>query len=254
MRRYVNLIRNAQNWWLHFFHKWHLTATEPIHYRLRNNVSVEVPVRLLHEFKEVFMDECYAPPSPMKLTRDSIIINIGAKAGFFTLFAAARYPGARIYSFEPVPVNFKQLKRNVDSNANHNIRIFQQAVFSHTGDLRLTWDPTDSFTTSATIVDLPEDHLETFNVPCLSLEDLFESHGIQHCDFLKMDCEGAEHPILLECPGDTLRKISRAAIEVHAGPEPTHTLPALAEHLFSQGLDTTIKGNILHASRRSGLD
>jgi len=37
---------------------------------------------------------------------------------------------------------------------------------------------------------------------------------------VKLDCEGAEFPILLETPDSILKKVRRWVIEYHAAPEP----------------------------------
>ena len=36
----------------------------------------------------------------------------------------------------------------------------------------------------------------TQEIECVGLEDVFEENGIEHCDVLKLDCEGAEFEIL----------------------------------------------------------
>ncbi|MBE9547030.1 MAG: hypothetical protein IMF10_06010 [Proteobacteria bacterium] len=59
MRRYFNLLRNLSNWWLYLAVKFGLSGVDPILFRTRKHVLVEVPRRLLQTFKEIFMDECY---------------------------------------------------------------------------------------------------------------------------------------------------------------------------------------------------
>ncbi|MEI8011217.1 MAG: FkbM family methyltransferase, partial [Candidatus Omnitrophota bacterium] len=52
-------------------------------------------------------------------------------------------------------------------------------------------------------------------VRCITLEDIFIQYNVKHCDFLKIDCEGAEHDILSATPLDVFRKISRIVLEYH---------------------------------------
>lgn len=53
MIRYFHLFRNISKWWLHFAVKLSLTDADPLLFKTRNNVLIQVPRRLLHEFKEI---------------------------------------------------------------------------------------------------------------------------------------------------------------------------------------------------------
>lgn len=49
--------------------------------------------------------------------RASLVLDIGARDGLYTLFAAAANPAARILAFEPEPQGAALLRANVDANA-----------------------------------------------------------------------------------------------------------------------------------------
>jgi FkbM family methyltransferase len=219
-------------------------------FKTRNNVFVEVPRRLLHEFKEIFIDECYVRGLKLDVPDRPTIIDIGANAGFFTLFAASRFPGARIFSFEPVDSNFKQLQRNRDLNEDHHIMIFPKAVFGHSGEVSLSLDLNDSFTTAATVLGKFSDQDNTIQVPCVTLPEIFEGHQLDRCELLKMDCEGSEFSILYNCPSDYLRRVIQLAIEVHGGSEPNQNKESLGNYLGSHGFEIRKSGQILWAWRQ----
>jgi hypothetical protein len=48
-------------------------------------VVIEVPMRLLQTFKEVFMDECYMNGKQRSIPKGGSVIDIGTNAGFFSL-------------------------------------------------------------------------------------------------------------------------------------------------------------------------
>jgi FkbM family methyltransferase len=226
------------------------TKTDPLLFRLRNDIVVEVPKRLLHEFKEIFMEECYTRRRAFHLTDRPTIIDIGANAGFFTLFAASRFPGATIIAFEPIAINFNQLKRNRNLNKNASIFCRQMAVYGHAGEVLLSFDPDDSFTTAASVI-REEDHQKgTIKVASVTLPDIFEAYQLNRCDFLKMDCEGSEYDILYNCPAKYLHGITQMAIEVHRGTEMHHNIDSLANYLNSIDFQTYPSGHILHVSRK----
>lgn len=233
--RYWNLVRNLSNWWLHFAVKFHLTDADPLIFRSRNGVAVEVPRRLLHEFKEIFLENAYFSGFETSLASDPVIVDVGANAGFFTLFSASLFPKARIYSFEPVPENYQQFLRNKERNGQSDISCFPMAVCGHDGEIFLNFELVENFTTAATIVSGEDASGNGHTVPCECLSSIFQKHEITACDLLKLDCEGAEFDILYNCPQETIAKIKRIAMEVHDGKESGHNMQALSSWLVSRG-------------------
>jgi len=238
MRRYINLLRNVSNWWLYLAVKFGLTGVDPVLFRTRQQVLVEVPRRLLQTFKEIFMDECYMDGLELHVPDNSTIIDIGANAGFFTLFATSRFKDSKIFAYEPIPSNFKQLTINRALNAHRDIECFQKAVAGHSGTVEILFDPDDSFTTSATIFQTPHRRNQVIQVPSISLSDIFREHKIQRCNLLKMDCEGSEYDIIYNCPLEYLSLITQMALEVHGGIEPGQNIDSLDAYLKKQGFAT----------------
>jgi len=250
--RYLRLIINLSNWWLHFAVKLGLTKKDPLIFKARNNILIEVPRRLLHEFKEIFMEGSYTRELAFKIPKHPTIIDIGANAGFFSLFAASRYPNARIFSFEPIPSNYRQLKLNKELNKNAQITCIQKAVYGSSGNISLSFDPDDSFTTSASIFDKSDTRDKIIQVPCVTLQEIFDEYRLECCDLLKMDCEGAEYEILYNCPASYLRRISQMALEVHGGTNSNENIASLSNYLHSNDFKTRrYSAHMLSAWRRS---
>lgn len=236
--RYFNLIKNLSNWWLYLAIKFGIFNVDPILFRTRKGLLVEVPQRLLQTFKEIFMDECYMDGLELHVPDNSTIIDIGANAGFFTLFAASRFNDSKVFAYEPIPSNFKQLARNRGLNAGCSIECFQKAVAGHSGTVEIMFDPDDSFTTNATIFQKPHRHNQVIQVPSITLSDIFKEHSIKRCDLLKMDCEGAEYDIIYGCPLECLSRINQIAMEVHGGTESGQNIDSLETYLNAQGFTT----------------
>lgn len=235
MIRYVNLFRNLSNWWLYLAVKFRLVKADVLLFKTRKGIFVEVPGRLLHTFKEIFMEECYMAGLDGNVPENPTIIDIGANAGYFTLFAASRFNGARIWAYEPIPSNFKQLERNCRMNENIHVTCLQKAVSGHSGKIVMRYDSLDSFTTSATVLSNSDDANDVINVDSVTISEIFEEYGINKCDLLKMDCEGAEYDIIYKCPPDDLQKIEQIAMEVHKGPGPAQDMESLEKYLMSHG-------------------
>jgi len=238
---------NISNWWLHFAVKLGLTNKDPLIFRAKNYVDVEVPRRLLHEFKEIFMEECYTRGLGLPVPENPTVIDIGANAGFFSLFAASRFPGSRIFSYEPVSVNYQQLLRNRSLNQSARIMCFQKAVYSYSGEISICFDPGDSFTTAAHVAEKAEDRDEKARVPCVTLKEIFDEHRLSRCDLLKMDSEGSEYDIIYSCPDEYLCRVDQMAIEVHKGTEVRESMESLVDWLGSRTFTTHCSGHMLWA-------
>ena len=238
--RYIRLFKNLANWWLYILVKFGLTRVDPLIFRTRNNIVIEVPRRLLHEFKEIFMEDSYTRGVELIVPGNSTVIDIGANAGFFSLFAAYRFPGSRIFSYEPVASNFIQLERNKVLNEDVEIMCFQKAVYGHSGEVSLSFDPNDSFTASASVFNNPGVQNKTVRVPCVTLQEIFDEHHLECCDLLKIDCEGAEYEILYNCPVNYLHRVAQMAIEVHVGTGPNQNIESLANYLNAKDYKTRL--------------
>ncbi|PKN76340.1 MAG: hypothetical protein CVU52_05175 [Deltaproteobacteria bacterium HGW-Deltaproteobacteria-10] len=238
VKRYYYLFKTFKNWWLYLFYKFGFTDMEILVFESRNGVIVEVPVRLVQTFKEIFMDECYLAGLERNISQGATVIDIGANAGYFSLFAAAKFPHSRIFSYEPVPVNYAQLQRNCDLNSSVHIKSYPQAVAGQNGEINLSFDTSDSFTTSATMFASANAGEKSLKVPCVSLQEVMERNGITKCDLLKMDCEGAEYDILYNCPVEYLQRIDQFAMEVHRGEKESQNIDALEAFFRKLGFST----------------
>ncbi len=238
MIRYYRLWKHFKNGWLYPAYKHGFSVILPLLFETRSGVYVEVPERLLQTFKEIFMDECYLAGRERDVPSDGTVIDIGANAGYFTLFAASLYPQARLLAYEPIPVNYAQLARHRDLNPSRKIYCFAAAVAGHCGELQLSFDATDSFTTSATMLSVDTTASNSFSVACVTLEKVFEVNRIERCDWLKMDCEGAEYDILYSTPSDILKRVDQIAMEVHRGEGDNQNIEALEAFLKQQGFLT----------------
>ena len=76
------------------------------------------------------------------------------------------------------------------------VRCYQKAVYGSSGEVVLSYDSSDSFTTSASVYDSSNTQMKTIRVSCVTLQEIFDKHQLERCHLLKMDCEGSEYEIL----------------------------------------------------------
>jgi len=118
-----------------------------------------------------------------------VVLDLGANVGYYSLLAA-RLIGekGKVYAFEPEPVNYSLLLKNIELNGYDNIVAVQKAVSNVAGKVRLFLDKKD---TGAHTIYQPDDEREFTEVESVILDDFFKDkeHPI---NVIKMDVEGAE--------------------------------------------------------------
>jgi FkbM family methyltransferase len=157
----------------------------------------------------------------LSLGVDSVVIDIGANQGFFTLYAAR--DGAKIFAFEPNADTFRMLRENVARNSlQDRVVAFNEAVTGREGlrDLYIGFDSKGNMLSgTASIVNSNRggDSVVVESARSTTLDKIFEDNMIDRCDLLKMDCEGAEYEILANASQRTFDKIGSVSMEFHDG-------------------------------------
>jgi len=163
--------------------------------------------------KETFIDRFYEKYGcPLK--DGWVVMDIGGGIGDFSVFAAHNFAANNVYAFEPYPGSFGLLVGNLKRNQITNVEAFQEAIWSGGGKLSLdtsTDEPVQFI--SREVGNGTAD--STINVLCSSLQETMDRLGIQHCDLLKIDAEGAEYAILFNTPAAIYEKIDRIVMEYH---------------------------------------
>jgi FkbM family methyltransferase len=171
-----------------------------------------VDSNMLTIYKEIFEDKVYNPPG-FELAIGSTVVDVGANIGLFSIFASLT-PGVRIFAFEPHPENFQVLHENASSRAG-DIRCFEAAIADSAGE-RILYEgmiPGGHKMESVNLSGTPLN--KALRIKTQTLNDLMTIEGIDHIDFLKIDCEGAEGEILAAASLEDLSKINKIAMEFH---------------------------------------
>lgn len=146
------------------------------------------------------------------ITEGSVVIDVGAHIGSFAVMAAGI--ASKVLAFEPEPGNFQMLKKNVELNNLKNVSIFEMAVSGSSGYQEI-YISDDASTGSHSLYTEQAIGSLRRRVETISLEDIIEKESLRIVDFLKLDCEGAEHEIVENMSSDTASKIMGIAMETH---------------------------------------
>ena len=206
-------------------------------YKLRDGKIIKVhpnSLALNHVFYTVYLKSEYDRLEKFKIEEKDIVIDIGAHLGFFTIKAAKQACNGIVHALEPFSMHYKLLKDNILSNKIKNVKFYNQAISDKANELvfyyTLHGDPGD---TSLFKINPMEKTYEE-KVKSISLNDFFQREQIEQCNFLKIDCEGAEYSILMNADSTTLNKIQKIAMEWHRF-EPDHDPKRLANFLKERG-------------------
>jgi FkbM family methyltransferase len=130
----------------------------------------------------------------IEFERGDIVVDVGAHVGIFAIYLAKRYPDITILAFEPDPVNFANLLANIAANGVANVVPHRLAVTCDGRPFSLHRPPDNSAAAGGYFA-RPDGYARS-TVDSITLDDIFERHGIRRCKLLKIDCEGAEYEIL----------------------------------------------------------
>jgi FkbM family methyltransferase len=180
----------------------------------------------LWQYKEIYVDELYRFPPE---TQTPLIYDCGANIGVSVCYFKTHYPGAAVKAFEPDAALFKLLKGNIEQNGlMKGVSLFNEAVWIHANGVLFSGDGADGGAVAP----------EGFPVKSVRLRDRLA--GEERVDFLKIDIEGAEVDVLLDCE-DVLRNVRRLFIEFHGDKQQPQRLSILLALLERTGFRYAIQ-------------
>ena len=207
------IMRDYQNWyeiiWQLANHK---QARRAI---LRNGLCFDSRFVWWPDVYGIFSQAMYTP-APLSIEANDVVVDIGANIGVFSIYAATRTRNT-VYAFEPFPDTYAVLLENIRKNNIRTIVTHQMAVSEVTGMEVFSNAQNGAMNGLNKLTVRTHD---TINVPSISLPDFMERQGLDHIDFLKMDCEGAEGLILPSLSQAYFARINKIAMEFHDGMSP----------------------------------
>lgn len=234
--RYYNLIKKIANWKEYLFFK-AFGKKDAFNFQLRNSFQLNVPGQLLSAFRECFLDEIYIrrlPDTVLKnlenKKKEVVVVDIGANAGFFSLFMFSLFPKARVYAFEPMPYNYNILHTYSKKYPHFKWHAVNKAVSNTNAEITLHASKIDGYTTLASVFHSARNDKE-ITVEATTLEKVVEEYKLDNIDFLKLDCEGAEYAILYSLPKAILEKVAVITIETHTGAKPKENIFSMVNYL-----------------------
>lgn len=245
----LKAIKIIKNWHVFVNLYFHGIRTEYTILELRNGFRVKLRSDStdLMAFINVWLMEEYQRPG-FEIKNDDIVIDIGAHIGLFALYSAQFCKIGKIFCYESIRENFDLLLSNVLLNQITNIFPINAAVSA------------DNTTVSIYLSEDQAGHsmhimgAKKVEVMATSLKEIFDSNKIEKCDFLKIDCEGAEYSIMNALHAQYYDKIEKICMEYHLLDNKHDLLTGLIERLHTSlfkvtKIETTANMGLLYAVR-----
>jgi FkbM family methyltransferase len=182
-----------------------------------------------------------------------VIIDVGAHIGTFSLLAAHKVQNGKVYAVEACEESFNLLRINLALNNAANVDAQHLAITDRQGTCRLYYDTGNwGHSVVSPISRRGED------VNCCTLEDFLQANKIDKCHFIKLNCEGAEFPILLSTPSDVLQRFDTLLVLYHCDLWDKHTDTDLVSHFESSAFSVVVRNRSqkrgwIIATKRTGI-
>ncbi len=190
-------------------------------------VDVVLDGRLWSGAREMYAREVYFPDRRFDLAPGTMVVDLGANTGLFTLLAGLR--GCRVVAVE-AQIGFVQEIQELARR--HGVE--ERVALEHA----LVGAGTGILSTPGALQGAS--HFRGQMPARLTMLQLFERHGLDAVDFLKCDIEGSEFELFADASA-WLPRVRRIAMEVHCGYGSVDELVRLLE---SSGFDVTLRDNL----------
>lgn len=109
-------------------------------------------------------------------TAEPVMVELGSFWAYYSIWAARRIPGAKLWLVEPDPENLEVGRRNLALNRAEGTFVAAAVGDAHDVQVRLTW----------------ESDGQPHTVRQVSVDGLMREHGLEQIDLLLADVQGAE--------------------------------------------------------------
>ena len=225
-----------KNWCLYPMVYFNLTNKTHVIFETRSGLKLKIRVKStdLMALTNVWLIQDYSSKD-FSIKNDDIVIDVGAHIGLFALFASQYCKNGKIYCFEPVKENYDLLLDLSLIHISEPISTFNCAVSNKSSKVKIFLRDDEA---SHSMYITNSNYVE---VSSMTLDDFFKETKIKKCDFLKLDCEGAEYDIIDSLTPKNFEIIERIAIECHFANSKPLLIKNLTKILEMSSFDTKTK-------------
>jgi len=214
LQRSINILKN---WYAYPMLYYGLIKKPEVIFTTKTNRFVKIRTNTtdLMAFTNVWFFQEYCIPG-FEINKNDVVIDIGGHIGLFSIYASQFCTDGKIFCYEPIKENFDLLTKNIELNRLQNVYPFNTEVSKSVDDITIYLNDDEAGHSM---------FLENANyrkAKSTTLAKIFSDNNIDKCNFLKLDCEGAEYEIIDSLTHDITKKIEKISLEYHhADTEPS---------------------------------
>lgn len=196
--------------------------------KFNNGLIINCRENDLSAIAETCLIDDYGKVLNNKNKKDLIIFDIGAHIGSFSVNAAKE--GARVYSFEPNPDNYKLLLENIKiNNLEEKVTPCNIAITDKEGDATLQ---ISSINYGGHSINMDTGEEGVTKIHTDTLKNCLHRFSLSKIDLIKIDIEGSEYLIFENIEKDTLDRIGEIIGEYHLSiDQPTQNFSLIKKYL-----------------------
>lgn len=236
------------------FESWYISNTHIVFQNRHFRTSS--PYWFLQSIEEIFIQEIYQFQTHKA---QPLIIDCGASWGLSIIYFKQRFPSATILAYEADSKIYEMASNNLQGYAFDGVTLYNKAIWIADGSL--------IFSSEGAVggcVDELKDHFNlpdytqapdetwignynlyygTYKTDDKKVAAVRLKHVLENCttvDFLKLDIEGAEHKVIIDC-ADEIYKVERMFVEYHSFPHQRQLLEDILRTISNSGFRYYIK-------------
>lgn len=129
------------------------------------------------------------------IKRNDVVVDIGANLGVYSIVSGRNWPDARIFAFEPVPINASLLRASLLLNRIGNVHVIQKCVSNIAGEVAFSVSSDSAYSSMRDTRRRRE--VECIKCEAIRLDEFCDMQGVDKVDVVKIDVEGAEELVIL---------------------------------------------------------
>lgn len=165
-------------------------------------------------FNEIFIDGIYIPKLTNE-TKSPRIIDIGSHIGLSILYFKSIFPDSHIIGYEPNPILFEVLERNMERNNIGNVEIKNSVVSDTDGVTPFYYSSDTNWFSTGSIYQEQwkgKQNRKSSSINSIDIDTIIKENCV--IDILKLDIEGHEHQLIKKICNHS-EGISNLIIELH---------------------------------------
>ncbi len=229
-------------------------------------------------FNEIFKFKEYRVADEVIKNAKHPIIDVGAHAGFFSMYSRALNEKVKIFAIEPEPNNLEALKKHLKINKISRVEVVAGALARESGarqlvvaedshnhtlaELEFSVIPTEmegslnhSVRDFSTPLHSARNDSKTIEVQSMSFADFCKQNKIKKISLIKFDIEGGEYEVFEGMSEKDLSVVNYVILEYHMGREKSRDIEeklrtsGFAVQVFPSKFDKTMGFIFAHNKR-----